>query len=68
MKEVGRVPVSKLTDSIDSYSEDIKAVVFDGTISDKICSKAEKEGVDYLVGMKGDAKSSELACIRRYDI
>ena len=68
MKEVGRVPVSKLTDSIDSYSEDIKAVVFDGTISDEICAKAEEEGVDYLVGMKGDAKSSELACIRRYDI
>ncbi len=68
LNELGKVPASRMSDGFDSFGSNTYAVVFDGSISEKIVSNAEPFGVEFIVGMRGEANCSRVCCLKKEDI
>ena len=68
LEEIGKIPVSKMKEGLESFGSEAYAVVFDGSITDKKARNAKSFGVDYLVGMRGSVSCSGVNCLTREDI
>lgn len=57
---LGRVPVKELQDTLENMSENIFAIVMDGTADQKITRLAENRGAKYIVAKEINAQSRRI--------
>ncbi len=68
LNEIGKLPASRISDGFESFGSNAYAVVFDGSISEKVVAGAENFGIEFIVGMRGDTDCSRVCCLKKEDI
>ncbi len=67
MDLLGKVPVSELVNALKTIESPF-AIIFDGTIDNKLAMLAKKKSVKYLVGMEKDADGRGITLVDKHDL
>jgi len=62
------VSVSEIADKLPTYSEKIKAIVFDGLITQRLVDISVEKGVEYLIGVRIADLTKKPANLKVFEI